>query len=76
MSVINIKQNCGEQISSFSKVCSLCVHLNRSDVRERKCSAFPDGIPLPIWKGENNHTEPYPGDHEIHFESIGNRQAA
>lgn len=76
MSVINIKQNCGERISSFSKVCSLCVHLNRADVSERKCSAFPDGIPLEIWKGGNDHTAPYKNDNGIRFEPIELPRAA
>lgn len=31
------------------------------------CAAFPDGIPKEIWRGDNNHTKPYQGDHGIQF---------
>ena len=36
------------------------------------CRAFPEEIPIAIRLGENNHTEPYPGDHGIQFEPIEN----
>lgn len=36
----------------FSPVCTFCIHKNGA----RKCEAFPVGIPLEIWTGENNHT--------------------
>ena len=36
----------------------------------RKCEAFPDGIPLEIWTGENNHTTAYPNDRKIRFERV------
>ena len=52
---------------SFSEVCSFCKHVQGF----RKCEAFKDeDIPLEIWNGENDHREPYPGDHGIQFEEI------
>jgi hypothetical protein len=49
----------------FSPVCTYCEHL--TSVIERKCEAFPDGIPREIWLGKNNHQKPYKGDHGIQF---------
>jgi hypothetical protein len=51
----------------FSSVCTFCVH---SEMGERVCSAFPNGIPDVIWTGEHDHTTPYPGDNGIRFEPI------
>ena len=56
-------------IPAYSKTCTLCEYLHDKG-KGRKCVAFPDGIPLPIWKGENNHKEPYPGDNDIQFERV------
>jgi hypothetical protein len=47
-------------------VCLACKNM----VDMNHCLAFPDGIPEPILLGENDHTEPYPGDHGIQFDSI------
>lgn len=52
-------------ISTFSLVCSLCVHLVDEDAR--LCEAFPRGIPTEIWHNENDHREPFDGDHGIQF---------
>jgi len=49
----------------FSDICSHCKHWYQK--LGRKCTAFPSGIPLPIWMGENDHHTPYPGDHGIQF---------
>lgn len=47
-------------------VCFSCLHFQG----ERKCDAFPDEIPDEIWFGDNDHTQPVEGDHEIRFEQI------
>jgi hypothetical protein len=60
------------EIPIYSPVCSLCKHW-RMDIGKngRTCAAFlaPDSIPMVIWRGENNHTQPYPDDHDIQFEA-------
>jgi hypothetical protein len=46
-------------------VCTYCKHATGF----RSCAAFGEKpIPLPIWEGENAHTELYPGDRGIRFE--------
>ena len=55
----------------YSPVCNLCkcFSIRHSiDSGIPVCIAFPEGIPEEIWRGANNHTKPYTGDHNIQFE--------
>lgn len=47
------------EIPKYSNVCHRCVHL--TDGYNKKCKAFPNAIPLDIWKGENKHKRVHPG---------------
>ena len=60
----------------YSDVCTLCVHQIIDGSLERKCKAFPKGIPMEIWMGENPHTQPYPGDNGIQFEDVRKKALA
>lgn len=58
----------GIEIDVFSKVCQPCKHYSRESL-DRNCKAFPDGIPMEIWTGKNDHKKPFKGDHGIQFTS-------
>ena len=61
----------------FSKVCDRCRHYRgwmESLNGLTYCDAYPKGIPDPIWNGQNDHTQPCPGDHGIQFEALDDGQ--
>ena len=53
-------------IPTFSGICGWCEHWTPGF---RKCAAFPKEIPMAIWMAENDHREPYPGDHGIQYQA-------
>lgn len=59
----------GYNIPMYSPVCTHCKHLIIKP-GERICKAFPGGIPMGIWLGQNKHVKPYPGDHNMQFERV------
>ncbi len=62
--------------SLLSEVCTSCTHLDREHRLERRCKAFPRGIPEEIWDGKNDHRKPVRGDHGIQYEAIRAVEAA
>lgn len=52
-----------------SPTCDQCAYRVLGSAK-RVCTAFPEGIPTEIRNGENDHHQPYPGDHGIQFREI------
>lgn len=48
--------------------CAFCKHYQGNKGVTCLCSAFPEGIPDEIINNEFDHKQPYPGDHNIHWE--------
>ena len=63
---VSYAKDANRGLSLHSPVCTYCRHRTAY----RRCSAFPDGIPLEIWLGRNTHQSPYPGDHGIQFAPV------
>lgn len=49
-----------------AEYCGFCTHYNNA---ERRCSAFPNGIPVAIYNAEADHRKPFEGDGGIQFEA-------
>lgn len=48
--------------------CAFCIHyLGDDDTQDRDCVAFKE-IPDEIIEGIYDHTQPYPGDHNVLFQ--------
>lgn len=52
-----------EGVTRGVNLCLRCIHY----INDRKCEAFPEGIPHEIWVLKVFHTKPYPGDNGIRF---------
>ncbi len=48
-------------------ICVGCKHL-RGDLRDPKCDAFPQRIPVDILLSKADHRRPFEGDNGIQFE--------
>lgn len=62
------RKNVSKSELTFSPICFYCK--NSKDTFTRNCKAFQEqnSIPIEIWEGELDHTQPYPGDNGIRFE--------
>ena len=61
------------EVPVYSLTCTFCRHLDldwHEAGQPGRCAAFPDGIPMEIWQGENSHRQLYTGDHGIQFEPV------
>lgn len=52
----------------ITKLPSQCLGCSRYH-ENQKCKAFPDGIPTSVFLNEISHNTPFPGDHDIQWQS-------
>lgn len=52
--------------------CAFCRHKAPTGAT---CSAFPEGIPVPILRNQADHRKPYHGDRGIRFQLVGEEAA-
>lgn len=52
-------------IPALSEICTFCAR--KYEGNNRNCEAFPNGIPMEIWVGKDDHRKKYPGDEGIIF---------
>lgn len=50
---------------NYTPKCFECAHFQGMVGRKVRCAAFPDGIPIEVFRGI--HNEPVDGDHGIRF---------
>lgn len=50
---------------NYTPKCFECAHFQGMVDRKVRCAAFPDGIPIEVFRGI--HNEPVDGDHGIRF---------
>ena len=56
----------GDFLTCGVNLCLMCAHYQNN----RKCVAFPEGIPQEIWILKVLHKKPYPGDKGITFKPL------
>jgi len=56
----------GEFVTRGINLCKMCVHYRN----DKKCEAFPEGIPHEIWILKVLHKKPYPGDNGITYKPL------
>lgn len=57
----------------FTIPCTFCKHLNRDDLGDMSCMAFPNGIPKEIQELKVIHNSPYLGDNGIRYEALSEK---
>jgi hypothetical protein len=53
------------KVTAVTPHCETCAR--RNPYLLGQCEAFPEGIPMPILLGENDHTKPFEGDHGLQY---------